>query len=105
MKWSELTVEQRQTLIIERTKGLDRTFSYLTCYDLATMGLWSTGDCCESCHVDDEEYGYDLCTVHLPDEQKIYCCCGLSVWINDASLPFWHKTLPAWVQELDKSIE
>jgi len=31
--------------------------------------------CCDSCHEDADEYGYDLCEVEIgPDEYAVVCC-------------------------------
>ena len=100
MKWSELSVEQRDLLIVERTK--DTTGNFLACYHIADAGLWSMSECCDSCHEDDVEYGYDLCSVFLPDGRVLYCCCRLHLWIEDAVLD--HKMIPLWVLDLEKSI-
>ncbi len=44
--------------------------------------------CCESCHVDADEYGYDLCEVKTPDGRDALVCCwmmnAIGRWANAA---------------------
>jgi hypothetical protein len=53
--------------------------------------------CCESCHTDDEEFGYDLCAVDGPDgsigEHTGGVCCRMSMQLDDKPLTVeeWEK--------------
>ena len=41
---------------------------YINCWKIRQLRPAETfPDCCESCHTDDEEFGYDLCAVDDPD--------------------------------------
>ena len=39
--------------------------------------------CCESCHVDDEEYGYDLMMVNEDTEHAARVCCAVANRISE----------------------
>ena len=73
---------ERDQLIIEHMKD-EPSKRVLYCHDIARVGLWNTGKCCQSCHEDYEELGYDLCITWLPNGQVIECCCSLSNWIQE----------------------
>lgn len=102
MKWSELSVEQREQVISERVPRL-KEHPWLYCHDIEEAGLWARSGCCDSCHEDDEVYGYDLCSVFLPDGRLLECCCSLSLWIRQATQGY--VTTPQWMLDLEKSIE
>jgi hypothetical protein len=48
----------------------------LYCWDLANMGLWDTRRCCQSCHRDNEEYGYSMPYIEA-GKTYIECCCAV----------------------------
>lgn len=64
---------------------------YLSCYRIAQIRpeVNSIG-CCGSCHVDDEELGYDLCAVDSPDghigNHSGGVCCSISIYLEKSPL-------------------
>jgi len=101
MRWSDLTVEQREQLISERVPKKWRDYP-LYCHDLVEAGLWTSKGCCDSCHEDHQMYGFDLDLVFLPDGRELECCCGLSIWIHEATQGY--ITAPIWMLDLEKSL-
>lgn len=54
---------------------------YLGCSALVeATGI--VAQCCESCHEDSDEWGYDLCSVEH-DGKKYEVCCGVMVAYQD----------------------
>jgi hypothetical protein len=53
---------------------------YLYCGDFYDMEEWP--GCCVSCHEDNEEYGYGLCSAEI-DGMEVECCCKVSTWIGE----------------------
>ena len=47
-------------------------------------------------------YGFDLDLVFLPDGRELECCCGLSIWIHEATQGY--ITAPIWMLDLEKSL-
>jgi len=44
--------------------------------------------CCESCHIDYEEFGYDLCFVDNPldEDHSGGVCCAMSIYLGENPL-------------------
>ncbi len=38
--------------------------------------------CCESCHEDEEEYGYAMCS-HQGRRREYEVCCKVATWLNE----------------------
>jgi len=50
--------------------------------DCAKVPGWNISDCCESCHEDHDEYGYDLCAITV-NGQKLQVCCHVDIWDSE----------------------
>jgi hypothetical protein len=48
--------------------------SMTTCIDVALLLSGDGRDHCDSCH-EDEEYGYPMCGIVLPDGEEVEVCC------------------------------
>jgi len=59
----------------------------LRCYEFIQAGL--PNECCESCHEDDEEFGYDMIYLDVDGHPEIhaYVCCGMSRVIDAQTEP------------------
>lgn len=47
----------------------------LTCLDFARIGIRG---CCDTCHEDDELFGYDMAWVNFSPSVRAYVCCSVA---------------------------
>jgi hypothetical protein len=59
---------------------------YLGTCDRATRAFELDVFCCNSCHVDDEEYGYWMCYIKTPEGYYEVCCTVQAAFIEKAEL-------------------
>ena len=65
----------------------------ITCHDLAMAGLWNQGDCCVSCH-DDDDQGPNLGPATVPPNKhwrdsgyEFALCCACAMWLDETAMP------------------
>ena len=62
---------------------------YLSCNQIAEIREEAKEvNCCESCHIDYEDFGYDLCFVDNPPDEDHSggVCCTMSLYLEDKPL-------------------
>ena len=64
--------------VVEKAKADGQ--KYLHCGNFYHLEAWP--GCCVSCHEDNEEYGYDLCSAELGG-MEVECCCKVSEWLGE----------------------
>jgi len=50
------------------------TDDVLICEDFADAGTWSLSQCCDSCHDDNRDAGYEMCWKELGPIRAHVCC-------------------------------
>ncbi len=61
---------------------------YISCNLIYKLRPAAPRVCCGSCHIDNEDFGYDLCSVDGPDGQVCDggVCCRMSTYLGDNPL-------------------
>lgn len=72
---------------------------YLTCQDFEAAGLWSE-QCCQSCHIDNQEYGQAMCVYHLEPQKNSkveaeICCKFKLLFHSEKSREHFAKAIVA----------
>jgi len=73
-----LRISDLLAAVVVKAKSEGR--KYLHCGDFYHLKEWP--GCCVSCHEDNEEYGYDLCSAELGG-MDVECCCKVSTWLGE----------------------
>ncbi len=61
---------------------------FLYCRDVAEIYRdLAAVSCCDSCHEDHDDHGYDLCERGLPDGRVARLCCWMANAFDALSMP------------------